>query len=154
MRHPDEMDIIGTRPRPRLEDLPLWGAAAPPPPIELRSPSDYARLAVQSRDGMSLLEIARLYANAILDIQGSVAVWEVRIAMGKRDDLANDGKEKLDAFGGLGTGMGLAAVDTERPPSWAQLLLPKSHANRNTVWARPHDVFRYDRLERQRRIAA
>ena len=154
MRHPDEMDIIGTRPRPRLEELPLWRSAAPPPPIELRTPADYAKLAVQSRDGMQLLERARLYVNAILNAQRSVAVWEVRIAMGQRKELAIDGKEKHAAFGGLYTGMGHVAVDRERPPAWAQTILEKSHANVAAVWVRPPDVALYDRLERQRRTAA
>lgn len=120
----------------------------------LATPADYAALAVQSRDGMKLLEKARLYVHAILSAQGSVAVWEVRVAMGKRNELANDGKEKLDALGGLCAGLGLVAVDRERPPAWAQAILEKSHGNLATVWVRPPDVARYNRLERQRRTAA
>lgn len=119
--------------------------------VMLATPADFAALAVASRDGEKLLDEARRFANAILDVQGSVAVWEVRIAMAQRGRLANNGKEKLDAFGGLCTGMQLVAVDSERPPEWAQALLLASHANKNTVWARPQDVAQYSSIERKRR---
>ena len=145
----DEHGIIGTP--PAVDFGPLF---AQDRRRLFATPADYAALAVQSRDGMKLLEKARLYVDAILNAQGSVAIWEVRIAMGKRDEIANDGKENLAAFGGLCTGMGLVAVDRERPPSWAQAILEKSHANLGAVWVRPPDVAHYNRLDRQRRTAA
>lgn len=118
------------------------------------TPAEYAALASFSRDGIALLDVARRVANAILDAQGSVAVWEVRLAMGQRGWLANDGAELLDAFGGLGTGMNLAAVDSERPPAWAAALMPKSHNNRNSVWVRPQHVAAYTPATRRARAHA
>jgi hypothetical protein len=131
-------------------------AKAPEPPAWhhfrlCTTPAEYANLAAFSRDGMALLEVARRVANAILDAQGSVAVWEVRLAMGQKGWLANNGKEALDAFGGLGTGMSLAAVDRERPPSWAQAVLEKSHANVSSVWVRPQHVADYNPATRRAR---
>jgi hypothetical protein len=156
MIRPDEQDIIGTRPRPRHDDLPLWATPPAPPalPSELRSPSDYAQLAAFSRDGMKLNAIAARAANAILDFQRSVSVWEIRIALQGLGEIANDGNEKLDGLGGLARGMGLVAVDSERPPAWAMTYLGKSHGNHNIVWARPQDVGAYTAAERRRRIAA
>lgn len=136
----------------RLEDLPLF--RRPEPPVVLRTPADYAQLAAFSRDGMKLNTIAARVAQAILDVQHSVAIWEVRIALQGLGEIANDGKEKLDALGGLCTGMGLIGVDTERPPSWAMRFLGASHGNRNIVWVRPDAVATYTRDARRRRVAA
>lgn len=147
----DEHGIIGSRPAAVTDLGPLFAVAQR---RMLRSPAEYAELAAFSRDGMKLLEVARRIANAILDVQGSVAVWEVRVAMVAKKWLANDGTETLDALGGLGTGMQLMVVDNERPPEWAQVILQHSHGNRNSVWARRKDVGAYSRIERQRRTAA
>jgi len=108
--------------------------------------------ALEGRDAESLLTQAERAANAILDAQQSVAVWEVRIGLAQVGQLANDGKESLDALGALGRRMGLVAVGSERPPAWAMLMLEKSHGNRHTRWRRASSVEeRSDALERQSR---
>lgn len=92
--------------------------------------------ALEGRHAEPLLAIAQRAANAILDAQGSVAVWEVRIGLAHIGLLANDGTESLDALGALGRRMGLVAVGSERPPAWAMDQLEKSHGNRHTRWTR------------------
>lgn len=140
MRHVDEDGIIGTRRQPAMDLGPLFAV-----------PALHAERAAQTDTGEALLAMAERCANAILDADRSVAVWQVRIALGKLKLLANDGKERLDAFGKLGERMGLVAVDRERPPAWAQKILSTSHANLGSVWSRPRDASEYSRTERQRR---
>lgn len=160
----DEEGIVGTRPRQASASVLDFGLFAKPQPtapapmaprIQLcKSPADYAALSAFSRDGLALNELAARVANAILDVQLSVAVWEARIAMHAKGWLANDGKETLDGLGGLCTGMKLAAVDRERPPDWAIAILHKSHGNVNTVWVRPQHVASYDPALRRARAHA
>jgi len=133
-------------------------AFRPPPPSPAAierlhppaSPADYAELAAFSRDGMALNALAQRVANAILDALGSVTVWEIRVVMGHKQWLANDGTETLDGLGHVGVDMKLVAVGRERPPEWAKELLEKSHGNVNTIWVRPKDVATYNPLRRHR----
>jgi hypothetical protein len=154
-----ESDIVGTKPaRPAavLDFGPLFSTAASPPlePPRPRSWTEhYAALAANSRDGAKLNELGAAVMNRLLDAFGSAAVWEVRLALGAQKKIANNGKETLDGLGGLGTGMGLQAVDRERPPAWAREELEKSHGNVNTVWVRPSRVAQYDAAARRRRLA-
>lgn len=115
------------------------------------NPSDYAEPSANTDAGAKLLAEATKAANGILNADRSVAMWQVRLALQAQGILANDGKELLDCLGSLGKRMGLAAVDRERPPSWAQHRLQASHANVSTVWARPADVTLYNPHERHRR---
>jgi len=109
----------------------------------------FAALA-ESRLSESLLTTAERAANAILDAQGTMAVWEVRVALGKIGLLENQGQETLDALGLLGRRMGLVAAGHERPPAWVRALLPASHLNVNTRWRRPQTVDeRAVRIERE-----
>ena len=154
----EEEGIIGSRAKRTAEvlDFGLFAkhaAPAPPPSVGrlMRSPADYAQLAAFSRDGLALNEQASRIARAILAVQRSVAIWEVRLAMHAKGWLANDGKEKLDGLGGLCAGLQLAAVDRERPPTWAIEILHKSHGNVNTVWVAPADVACYDPAIRRAR---
>lgn len=105
-------------------------------PAEAELLRGYAALAAGDRSE-SLLTVAERCANAVLDAQGSMAVWEVRVGLGQVGELANDGTETLDGLGMLGVRMGLVAEGRERPPAWVAALLPKSHLNVNTRWRRP-----------------
>lgn len=96
-----------------------------------------------------LLDMAERAANAILDAQGTVTVWEVRVSLGKIGLLENAGKESLDALGNLGRRMKLVADGHERPPAWAVKFLPASHMNLNTRCRRPTTAGeRAERMER------
>lgn len=109
---------------------------------------EYAELAIgDSTD--SLLDLCERAANAILDCQGSVTVWEVRVALGQIGKLANDGTERLDGLGTLlSSRMRLVFVDRERPPAWVADHLPKSHLNVNSRYRRPSSA-----AERAARVA-
>jgi hypothetical protein len=151
-----EEGIIGTRPKPAMMVLNfgLFAEPAPPPAAPaLTWANRYAQLAAHSRDFLTLKAKAEAAMKAILDAFGSATIWEVRLALGANDIIANDGTEKLDGFGGVASGMGLVAVDTERPPAWAMGTLEKSHGNRGVVWVRPDRVEQYDRAARRRRLA-
>lgn len=93
----------------------------------------FAAPAANSRDGLSLLDLAERCANAILDAQGSFTVGEVREALGKEGLLANDGKEKLDALGALGRRLDCVVCGVERMSG----AIGVSHQNRQTRWCRP-----------------
>lgn len=100
----------------------------------------YADLAAASRDGESLLALAERAATAILDAQGTVTMFEVRLALAHVGQLANDGNERLDALGALARRMGLKAIGTCRPSKAQAKALAVSHSNRNTIWRRPESV--------------
>jgi hypothetical protein len=148
MTHPDH-DIIGSKPTPKpIDELPLFATSSPETNTAPESagvsngrreprPDDHAKRAAQSDDAEQLLVEATRCANAILDATRRVAVWEVRLQLQRMGKIANDGTEKLAALGGLGQRMGLVAVGVERAPAG---VLPKSHSNRHTVWARPKDA--------------
>jgi len=128
MTHPAyDHKPVDVRPKPQLvtEDLPLF-----------QHPATYAAPAASTDAAESLLAMAERCANAILDAQGHVHVGEVREQLGKLGLLANDGKEKLDCLGKLGQRMGLVAIGITRQSK----ALGVSHANRNTIWARPSTV--------------
>lgn len=148
----DEQDIIGVRPTRAPEPLNFGLFAQPPEPPRAPSVADFAAAAAHSADGLKLLAVAERCAHAILDADRSVAVWQVRVALGQLGLLANDGTERLDALGKLGERMGLAAVDRERPPAWAQRVLATSHGNLGTVWSRPRDVATYEPAVRRARV--
>ncbi|MBW7935229.1 MAG: hypothetical protein H3C62_16805 [Gemmatimonadaceae bacterium] len=158
MTHPALDHVIGhirpRKPEPVSLNFGLFAQpAAPPEPPALTWANKYAQLSAGSRDFATLKGKAEAAMHAILNAFGSATIWEVRLALGEHGFIANDGKEKLDGLGGLAQGMGLVAVDTERPPSWAMGTLEKSHGNRNVVWCRPADVDRYQRADRRRRLA-
>ena len=112
-------------------------------------PASFARDAAEGTIGDALLRAAEPFANALLDQQGTMHVWEVRIAMQRAGLLENQGKEDLDALGALGRRMDLASGGSRRIPPWAQKLLPCSHANRHTTWRRklPTDMQHHQVLE-------
>ena len=128
MRHDvSESDIIGTRPRRTMDDLPLFSQPAP-----TRHPADFADLAASTDTAEQLLILAERCATAILAVQGSFTVAEVRMAMEKLGLIENAGKEKLDALGALGRRMGCKVIGRERAPA----SLAVAHGNLISRWAR------------------
>ena len=157
----DEEDVFRTKKKQaEVYDFGIFAAAAAPappppamPPRVVHWTERYADLAANSRDFETIRAKAEAAMRGILNAFKSASVWEVRLALSAIGAIKNDGTEKLDGLGGLAEGMGLVAVDTERPPQWAREALKASHGNRNSVWMRPADVMHYDRTARRRRLA-
>ncbi len=80
-----------------------------------------------------LLYEAKRAATLLLDTVGSFTVGEVRAILVTGGIVANDGKEKLAAFGMLGRKMGCVSAGIERQPS----SIPQSHGRHVTRWVRP-----------------
>lgn len=114
--------------------------------------ADYALIAAETVAGERLVELAGRVMLGIVKCFGSVAMWEVRIALGARNQLANNGEESLDALGAVGVRLKLARVGDERAPRWAQFEIPCMHGNKHTIWTFPDQVGAFDALARKRRF--
>lgn len=177
MIRPDERDIIGARPKRAQDLGPLFAQPAAADNATANAvrggrlrggligdalaagviarfleerrvdASRFADVAASSDRAEKLLALATRAANAILEATDRFAIWEVRVALGHYNLLANDGEEDLDALGALGRRLGCVAAGSERPPLWAMHLMPKSHGNRHTIWVRASRLREY--LERQ-----
>ena len=119
------------------------------PPARL---ADYALLAANTDAGAAINAMAATAMIGILKAFGSAAIWEVRIALGAIDKLANDGKEKLDCLGTVGASLHLIGVGYEAPPLWARPLLRASNGNKGIIWVFPDAVTSFDALGRRRRF--
>ena len=83
------------------------------------------------RDAEKLLTLAATVADELLDAHGEITVADVRIELGRRGLLANDGTEKLDALGALARRMGLVSTGQRR-----RSRLDVTHGNLGVVWTR------------------
>lgn len=111
------------------------------------TPAETLDLFAQKAEGRTTDALYALFeraAKAILHAQGSVCIFEVRIALGQQGLLANDGTESLDAFGSFPRRMGLVAmrredgsVVRERPSREQMQKLPHGHGNVATRWCWP-----------------
>lgn len=126
-------DIIGTKPKERSDDLPLF-APAPEPVVShptghrRRVPTHPAeRLAAFADLGRTdvsdaMLDDAALFARPLLERQGHLAVWEARLIL-IREGIT-DGTEPASTFGRLWRVMGLKATGSVcrvplALPTWA-----------------------------------
>jgi hypothetical protein len=75
-----------------VTDLPLFVSPTPDYGV-----GEYAARASDTDRGESLLAMCERAADAILDVQGTVTAWEIRIALQRIGKL--DGTERLDALG-------------------------------------------------------
>ena len=140
----DPEERIYTKRKPETAGLPMFATQSVeerigPPPASNAHPSlwlDWYARAAQGDKSEPLRVIVERTANVLLDVAGTVRIWECRVALGKIGLLANDGTEPLDSLGGVLRGMGLKAIGNERPPVWAMQYLKASHGNRGTIWRR------------------
>lgn len=114
-----------------VTNLPLFVSPTPDYGV-----GEYAARAADTDRGESLLAMCERAADAILDVQGTVTAWEIRIALQRIGKL--DGTERLDALGGLlGRRMKLVGLEYERPPKDAAKELPKTHQHLYRRYRRP-----------------